>query len=182
MAAGFFDRIDAERRRRARSRNGLVSGLASLWPIDLGQPLGVLADWRLRSLRSDRGLCRVVLKSPYAEATEVADSASGDGCGWSNSVRLSAAGGARISVDKMTCELTAALALWMAHEVQPAAREHLGEPVASVQHRGGYACRNIRGNPAHAHVKSEHARANALDVSVFTLASGRQVSVLKNWV
>ena len=159
--------------------------LAARWPIDLGKPLGAMADWRLRALQSDRGLCRLVLKAPHAETVEVSDSAGNgtdaNGCGWTNSVRLAAVGSTRIAVDKVTCELTAATALWVAHEVQPAAMAIFGEPVASLRHLGGYACRNIRGNAAHAHIISEHARANALDIAVFVLASGRPVSVHKDW-
>ena len=155
--------------------------LAARWPIDLGQPLVHLTDWRLRALQSDRALCRVVLKPPYAEAVETPDADDGNGCGWRNGVRLSSLIGTRIVVDKVTCELTAAMALWIAHDVQPAATAIFGERVASIRHLGGYACRNIRGSPAHAHVVSEHARANALDIAAFQLASGRQVSVLKHW-
>ena len=106
---------------------------------------------------------------------------SNGGCGWSNSVRLSGLGYARISVDKLTCEMTAAMALWVAHDVQPAAEALFGERVRAIRHLGSYACRTIRGNPAHAHVVSEHARANALDIQAFVLTSGRQVSVLQHW-
>ncbi len=155
--------------------------LSRRWPIDLTATPGHLIGWRLAGLRSDRETCRLVMKPPHAVATELADAVDADGCGWRNGVRLSEAGGARIAVDKITCELSAAMALWIMHEVQPAARAIFGEPVASLQHRGGYACRNIRGSPAHAHVKSEHSRANALDVGAFVLASGRQVAVLKSW-
>ncbi len=162
--------------------------LASRWPIDLSHPVEHLADWRLRALRADRLLCRVVLKAPEADTTETADTLatpgapeSNGGCGWSNSVRLSGLGYARISVDKLTCEMTAAMALWVAHDVQPAAEAMFGERVRAIRHLGSYACRTIRGNPAHAHVVSEHARANALDIQAFVLTSGRQVSVLQHW-
>ena len=155
--------------------------LAIRWPIDLSQPLVHLADWRLRALQSDRALCRLVLKAPYADAVETPDAEAGTDCGWRNSVRLSSLSGSRIVVDKMTCELTAAMALWIAHDVQPAAEAIFGERISSIRHLGGYACRNIRGSPAFAHVVSEHARANALDIAAFQLVSGRQVSVLKHW-
>ncbi len=156
--------------------------LAARWPIDLGQPLEHFANWRLRALRSDRPLCRLVLQAPAADAIETADAPSNNnGCGWFNSVRLSGLGDARISVDKLTCEMTAAMALWVAHDVQPAAEAIFGERVRAIRHLGSYACRTIRGNPAHAHVISEHARANALDIQAFILASGRQVNVLQHW-
>lgn len=156
--------------------------LATRWPIDLSQPLEHLADWRLRALRSNRPLCRLVLQAPQADTTETADAAaSPNGCGWTNSVRLNGLSDTRISVDKLTCEMTAAMALWVAHDVQPAAEAMFGERVRSIRHLGSYACRTIRGNPAHAHVVSEHAHANALDIQAFVLASGRQVSVLQHW-
>ena len=85
--------------------------LAIRWPIDLSQPLEHLADWRLRALRSNRPLCRLVLQAPQADTTETADAAaSPNGCGWTNSVRLNGLSDTRISVDKLTCEMTAAMA------------------------------------------------------------------------
>jgi len=62
--------------------------------------------------------------------------------------------------------------------VQPAAEQMLGVKVASVQHFGSYSCRNMRGSAA---MRSEHARANALDISGFTLTTGRQISVARHW-
>ena len=155
--------------------------LATRWPIDLADPANRMLGWRLAALKSNRDACRLVLKAPHAFATELVDFVDANGCGWRNGVRLSAAGGAKLPVDKITCELAAALALWIAYEVQPAARAIFGDAVATLQHRGSFACRNIRGDPALADVKSEHASANALDISGFVLASGRQVSVLKSW-
>ena len=167
------------------------SGLAGVLVIDLAQAPGRFADWRigrwsftdwqLSALKSDRNVCRAVLLAPHVDMHEVSDFAGSDGCGWTNAVRLAGAGGVRMTVDAISCELTAALALWLAHDVQPIALQMFGERVVALQHRGSYSCRNIRGNPANAHIRSEHARANALDIASFQLASGRQVSVLKSW-
>ena len=140
-----------------------------------------MTDWRLAELRHDTDLCRRVLKAPQIEAGPIADSPLKDGCGWTNSVRITSTGNARLALDKLTCESAAALALWMQHEVQPLAERLLGQRVASVQHLGSYSCRNIRGSPDWRLTKSEHATANAIDIRGFTLADGRQISVLKAW-
>lgn len=55
----------------------------------------------------------------------------------------------------------------------------LGQELRQVDHFGSYACRNIyhRQNAR----RSEHATAEALDISGFRLADGRRISVLKGW-
>jgi hypothetical protein len=163
-------------------REGLVApSLSPLPEIDLARPRGWLLDWRLAGLKHYPSVCARALNSPRIDAAPIADSPIKDGCGWSNGVRLAAAGGARASFDKITCEMAVALALWMEHEVQPLALEHLGERVTSLLSRGSYACRNIVGNAVWRHVRSQHAYANAADIAGFTLADGRQIDILTHW-
>ena len=163
-------------------RQGLIPARFSPLPaLDLAVARPWMADWRLAELRHEPELCRRVLKAPQIEAGPIADNPLKDGCGWTNSVRTTSVGNARLSLDKLTCETAAALALWMQHEVQPLAGQLLGQRVASVQHLGSYACRNIRGSTVWRHAKSEHATANAIDIRAFSLADGRQISVLKSW-
>jgi hypothetical protein len=118
-----------------------------------------------------------VLQPPLIEAAAISDKPYEDGCGWTNGVRISSLAGARLPVDRMTCPMAAALALWLVHDVQPLALELLGERVASIQHMGGYACRNILGSQLFKGIRSQHAKANALDVSGFTLVSGRRILI-----
>ena len=156
--------------------------LSLIWPIDLGKPASWFVDRRLAELGGDRALCTAVLIAPHVAATPVADATNADGCGWHNGMRVASVGGARLTVDKLTCELTAALGLWLIHEVQPEAQRRLGSAVVAVRHAGGYACRNIQGSAQHRHLRSEHASANALDIKGFTLADGREISVLRHWL
>jgi hypothetical protein len=163
-------------------RQGLVPARYSPLPLlHLDRPSTLFLDWQLAELRREPELCRRVLIGPHINAVAVSDNPPRNGCGWVNSVRLAAVGGARISVDKLTCETSAAFALWMAHDVQPLARSLLGQRVASIRHLGTYACRNIAGSPFWRHLRSEHATANAVDIAGFTLADGRQISVHKHW-
>ena len=120
-------------------------------------------------------------QSALLDAAPVADNPIKNGCGWENNVRVSKAGGARISVDKMSCPVATALTLWLEHEVQPLALSMLGSRVASVNHLGTYSCRNIVGNAKWHELKSEHATANAIDIGGFTLENGRTVSIQRDW-
>jgi hypothetical protein len=163
-------------------RQGLVMpALNPLPPLDLARPGQWLIDWRLAAIRHHPSVCAQSLKAPHIEAQQVADKPLRDGCGWSNSVRLAAGGGVRATFDAITCETAVALALWLEHEVQPAARQHFGQPVRSIQSFGGYACRNIVGSRLFSGMRSQHATANAVDIAGFVLADGRQISVKSNW-
>lgn len=150
-------------------------------PISLEKPVVWFVDSRLAVLRRDPQLCQSILKAPHIDAVPIPDQPYRDGCGWINSVKFTQAGEARIKADRLTCEMATALTLWVRHEVQPLARELLGTSVTDVSTMGTYDCRNIVGNPLLAKVRSQHAKANAIDISGFTLADGRRVSVLKNW-
>jgi hypothetical protein len=136
---------------------------------------------RLSTLRYDPALCLSVLKAPHIDATPIPDNPIKNGCGWTNAVRFSTTGGAKIGVEPLTCEMAAAVTLWVEHEVQPLAMEMFGKRVASLGDMGTYDCRNIVGNPFWKGVRSQHATANALDISGFTLEDGRSINVLRDW-
>lgn len=163
-------------------RQGLLPARWSPLPaLDISVPNAWFVDWRIAELKRDRELCRRVLRGPVIFASAVRDNPIKDGCGWENAVRIASAGGASLSVGTVSCEVAAGIAMWMAHEVQPRAVEIFGSRVTSVQHMGTYACRNVLGRKMWTDVRSEHATANALDISAFTLASGRQISVVRHW-
>lgn len=138
-------------------------------------------DPRLAALRRDPALCQSILKLPHIESQPIADKPFKNGCGWTGAVKTTMAGGARLSVEPLTCEMAAAMTMWIAHELQPLATKMLGSPVQTVQDMGTYDCRNIVGNAFWKDVRSQHASANALDIAGFTLADGRQISVLRDW-
>jgi len=77
------------------------------------------------------------------------------------------------------CALAAALDTWFNDQVQPAALDTFGSPVVKIRNISSYKCRN-RYNAANTKI-SEHAFANALDISGFELASGKKITVLKGW-
>jgi hypothetical protein len=159
----------------------LPTWLSPLPALDLNVSNAWFVDWRIAELKRDRALCARVLRPPVISAQPVSANPIKNGCGWENAVRISRAGGASLSVGTVSCEVAAGIAMWLAHEVQPLAAEMFGSRVTSVQHMGTYACRNVLGRKWGFPSLSQHATANALDVSGFTLTNGRQISVARHW-
>ncbi len=82
-------------------------------------------------------------------------------------------------VATLTCPLAAALRRWMKDVVQPAAKEHLGSPIASIRNVASYACRNRYGGARRP--LSEHAKVNAIDIAAFKTESGETVVLAQHW-
>ena len=61
----------------------------------------------------------------------------------------------------------------------PLAQRHLNTSIERIDHIGSFACRNVYNRDAGR--LSEHAGANALDITGFRLANGERVSVLTDW-
>jgi peptidoglycan hydrolase-like protein with peptidoglycan-binding domain len=78
----------------------------------------------------------------------------------------------------VTCTLAKALSDWLTEAVQPQATTIFNSAVTKV-HAGSYACRNR--DSAVNRPLSEHALANAIDISGFVLASGEQIAVVETW-
>ena len=78
----------------------------------------------------------------------------------------------------VNCTVAATLHKWFKTSVKPTA-EALGTQVVKIKNAASYMCRNQYGR---SDTKlSEHARANALDIKAFVLASGQTVPILGNW-
>jgi len=164
-------------------RQGLLPAhLTPLPRLDLENPLPLVVDWQLAELRYDRRLCRETIATRgMLTARQIPDRPLKKGCGWINAISMTSAGGASIGVNRVSCQAGAALALWVQYVVQPEAQRIFGQPVVSLQNFGTYSCRNIVGNSFWQDRRSEHASANAIDISGFKLANGDRISVQKHW-
>jgi hypothetical protein len=77
------------------------------------------------------------------------------------------------------CSVAVGLAAWLEKSVQPEARARFGSPVVMLHDAASYSCRNRNG--AAVGLLSEHALANAFDVSEFLLKSGERITVAEAW-
>lgn len=155
----------------------VLSDLDAYWPLDLKQRPGPFTQARLRLLSEQPETCRRVLARSGVTAIEVQPiRREAQSCGFEDGVAL--AGGALDATPVMRCGAAAAYATWVRHVVQPAAERTFGERVVGVRNLGTFSCRDIAGRPGR---RSQHASANAIDVSGFDLASGRRITVMSGW-
>ncbi len=78
----------------------------------------------------------------------------------------------------VTCNLAKALSAWLNESVQPQAKSLFNSSVTKL-HIGSYTCRNRNGGAEQP--LSEHALANAIDISDFVLTSGERIAVVESW-
>jgi hypothetical protein len=103
-------------------------------------------------------------------------------CGAPQAFEMSSANNGRVAMRPtalLRCPMIPQVERWVANTVVPMARLHLGVEVVELTVAASYACRPI--NHISGGKLSEHGYANALDVSVFTLADGRKIPVKGGW-
>lgn len=149
-------------------------------PLQLSDPPGRLTQFKLRRLTPER--CAALLAQANQQrlitSKPVADSQGT--CPLSNVVRVQNFGAVKLSNSFLaSCPLALSSALFIKQQAQPLTEHFMGSALTRIDHYGSYACRNIyhRQNAR----RSEHASAEALDISGFRLANGKQVTVLKGW-
>ena len=146
-------------------------------PLDLRDEPGWTTERKLVALRDDPAQCRDVLgrsKVAFSTLDPVGDGA----CRRENRTRLDEF---PLAPDRpaTTCSVAAALEVWLERGVQPAARQIYGQDVQRIEHLGAYSCRRLYGDSEGPW--SEHATANAIDISAFVLEDGSRISLLGNW-
>jgi hypothetical protein len=152
-------------------------------PLSIDDRAGFSTDIKLTVFNlGPRSWCeRLTVASKTLNTTSL-DPHDGDGsCGWSNAMNLDSSSGITLTGKPpyaMQCSLAAGAHIWLT-SVNHRAREILGSELVRVHHVGTYSCRRMYNRSGGR--MSEHAYANAWDVTGFELADGRIVSVQKHW-
>jgi hypothetical protein len=123
--------------------------------------------------------CVGVLDRIVARYALLPDRDFGGGCSANGAVQLRDIGTPVTNLGAMTCGLAEEFTTWVQRDVQGPAQSILGMRVARVETMGSYACRTMIGNGSGK--LSEHAHANAVDVSAFVLGDGRRITVKDGW-
>lgn len=103
-------------------------------------------------------------------------------CGATRPFEMSAAAAGRVQMRPaalLRCPMVPQVDRWISTAVLPASERYLGSPVVEVHVAASYSCRPMNGIAGGK--LSEHGYANALDVSAFTLADGRKITVKGGW-
>jgi hypothetical protein len=145
--------------------------------LDLRDPPGWATQGKLAGLRADPVECRAVLERSEIGFATLDPVGEGE-CRREDRAVLSDFPLSPRS-PPTTCAVAAGLELWLTQQVQPAAAELLGSPIAGIEHLGAYSCRRIGGGEGGRW--SEHATGNAIDITAFVTEDGRRISVLGEW-
>lgn len=123
--------------------------------------------------------CLVSLQRASVRYDRLDNQYFGGGCSAIDSVKLMDIGVPTSNLGAMTCPLARSFSGWANYAVRPAARQFFGAEVVKIETMGTYACRNVNG--AASGRLSQHASANAVDVSAFVLSDGRRISLIRDW-
>lgn len=149
-------------------------------PLSLDDPPGPITQYKLRRLTPEA--CASLLSQANQKALirtqPVADSAGA--CPLHNMVRVRDFGPVSLNSSFLaSCPLALSSALFVIQQARPLTRTWTGSELVRIEHLGSYACRNIYHRPDAR--RSEHATAEALDISAFRLANGERVTILHGW-
>jgi hypothetical protein len=123
--------------------------------------------------------CHIDLAREHILFRRLPDQRFAGGCSALGAVQLVNMGTPATGLRAMTCPLARQFARWSRESLQPAADQWLQSRIVRIETFGTYACRtrdNIPGERL-----SQHAFANAVDVSGFQLEDGRHVTVEQGW-
>ncbi len=152
-------------------------------PLDVEAPIGLATGTKITLLAigpSDKCFAKLD-EAKTLEYVRARPKHEGATCGYDKAALFSKSVGANFRPAREVsaqCALALAGYIWL-KQVDEHAREILGSPVKTVYHAGTYSCRRQKGNSSGAW--SEHAFANAWDITGFKLEDGRVISVLKDW-
>jgi len=152
-------------------------------PLDVAAAPDLFTDFKLSRARTDPARCSAALARTGMQYDAVPDRVTGEGCGFTNAVRLRSAAVRFGGPLTLSCPMALSFYMWERHALQPAAAQRVGQRVAAVEHVGSYACRNInRGDGAVPGAsRSRHATADALDLTALVLADGQRITVQRRW-
>lgn len=127
---------------------------------------------------ANRRSCLKKLAKTEIKFVPVQDKTVGSGCILKNVVHVSQSHTPYNGPCLMTCSLALSMYTFEKDVLQPLAKKYFDQPVIRINHVGTYNCRPARGSRR---LLSEHAYANAIDITSFQLQDGTVISVKQHW-
>jgi hypothetical protein len=139
--------------------------------------------WSIEEVAEARARCIALLAPIVADVAPAPPVKQGD-CGAPSPVLLKSLG-RTTTVElrppvTLNCTTVAALHDWLEHTVQPAAQSQLGTSIVRLTGTGGYQCRNRVGAGEGSRM-SDHAAANAIDITAFVTRDNHTIDVETRW-
>ena len=151
-------------------------------PLSVTDPPGLITQYKLRRLSKNPDACLAVLERAKSEGLlnfqHVADT-SGQ-CPLTGAVRIQNFGSVSLSSSFLaSCPLAVSATMFVTQAAEPLAHSLLGQKLVRLDHLGSFACRNVY-HRAEGRL-SEHATADALDLSGFRMSTGQTITVAGGW-
>jgi hypothetical protein len=138
------------------------------------------AGWSEADKKAALAECKVRLQGLVLEYARPQSIGNGGGCGAPAAITVSSIAGVEISPPaELTCDMAEALHGWVSSSAAPAARLYLKKKLVKINNASAYACR--RRNNSKTGKLSEHAKANALDISTLGFEDGSTTSIKGDW-
>jgi hypothetical protein len=138
-------------------------------------------QWKLRRAFESPQMCRATLARSGASIQPLPDRSFNSGCHIRGGGRLISLSNSALRPLETRCEIAMRLYLWEANVLEPAARKHLGSGIDQLLHFDSYSCRAMRTSRGISARMSEHATANAVDISGIRLKDGRTLTLKNSW-
>ncbi len=151
--------------------------------LDLAETPGMFTGRKIAALGDDFGQCRTLLEKAGVRYTALDPvRPAQDACGYADGVRPTGGSVALRYAPAgvgMACPVAAGMAMLEWNVIQRAAERHFGSKVRTIEHFGTYNCRRMYGRSDGDF--SQHATADAIDLSGFVLSDGTRISVVRDW-
>lgn len=148
-------------------------------PVSIAFPVG-RGGWPTARVAKAQAECKRLLAGLDIQFEPLGPIGRDGGCGTPAAVMISSIAGIAIEPPaEANCAFAEALHHWIAWSVKPAASEHLKRKLTAVRNASAYVCRR-RNNSASGKM-SEHAFANAIDISTLGFGDGSSTTIKGDW-
>ena len=152
-------------------------------PFDPLQPVTFATRFKFEQIIQNEFSCQIALQQLNVTFEKREDFVieGNEQCGIPHRTFVTAFDGVAIGPIETQCHVALRMALWTRDVAAPAAFELFRDPLTEITTQGSYNCRTIRTDEGEGQSMSEHATANAIDISGVKLESGREITVLSGW-
>ncbi|RWR01967.1 extensin [[Pantoea] beijingensis] len=151
-------------------------------PLSITDPATFITRYKLKKLTNNLPLCMAVLERARSagQITFSLPPAIRGNCPLSHPVRIQRFGKIELSSSFLaSCPMAVRSAMFVLQLSKQNGENTTFSPLMRIEHVGSYACRNIY-HRAQGRL-SEHATAEAWDVTDFQFKSGEKIGVQRNW-
>lgn len=141
---------------------------------------GLALGWPNQMVKDERADCQRRLRGLNVQFTPLPPLGENNSCGAAAPLNVEKiAGVAIVPPGIFTCDMVEALHGWVSSSVVPAAKLHLDKQVVTINNASAYVCR--RRNGLASGKLSEHAKANALDITTLGFDDGSAINIKGDW-